>query len=1530
MAEKKVMEMSTERTLTDLELDQLLTYESVEEFEQNLIDFYDANYSEDWADPYALIEQEVPGSVGSSAIFLGFRSEKAFQWVGGLIANKLVTVPQLESAAKNFAADLGNAFTIDRTARNLLSETEYSNDPAAITAQVFSGLTIATSLASLGADYLKFKEATVLKEAIVENGLLSSIEFDSDAERENFLAEFEQTADIEAIEKVLKKRLGDEVEKATQVHQEQKEILDQLLQDAFDSSAPAAQDAAEARAVIDSLRGEVDLYNEFVSEFSTAVDDEANAQSALDDVTEQYDSTELEHQAIISQEQAALDALVAEQTEINDRISQLETQISTLSDGSLEHSLAVTELTSAQLDATSIVFDIEEQSQTLMDAKRSSRIALAEAQNLLTAHQETYTRAAERTEALQTQVDALSASAEAHAAAVSTYQTAISELAVSSSETLAQIATQDALVESLNTDVETRKANLNTYNTNAEITSASASGTKAATASTVAGVATSLLTVASAIPSYFAEATSEGGASALSTVGFASTVTQFSLDAIASVADGLGKTKVNGVASGAAAVAASVNASVRIADLSESLNDPDLTAREEFLLKAELGVQSVVLGLGALTGTLAAINVAAKAGTALANSTANAIPVVGALISIASAINPAQWLAFEAADNYIDDVLARDDFSSERLAGVSDTVLDIEKGIYGTSTAISASLGVVAAGLSLTGVGAPVGIVIGLIGAAISGILQGIQQPLIENAINDERNDILDEFGSFSAYFEAALDSQHESVLDAHSEYFASLFENDENLDTIVGLSSHTFSASDIELAGKLRIREETGQTAKHYLDTVERDGQSSREDFVIDPTQANIVLSNADGAQQYLTFLTPLLAPGEEEFSTDQTGKNAYATTIEIIGAGSGWTITDQGDVDTTFDLNRVVTDYQSASDETHLQLGLSIDAGAGDDQLIAYESKIHFDGGEGSDAASYIRLGSEKLERGLSVTSSDGRIYVEKTFKEGTQFYRESIEDATVSAGKRTDTVEYRTVEMATRDETRSATDILTNIESFHATEGSDYLDFGDADSITNIFAFEGDDEITTGNATQFVSGGEGNDVIRLDKVVVDRLANPMAVENGDYVLIDGGEGHDEVRIDAGLAGEVYANGQIESIALALAEANFEGAEATPDAIASLAEAFKANFQHEYAQVFDLTVLQNIESIHTNFNTSSLTQLGSDFFSNGVVNLQDYSNAVDLSFDARISEDTVLDFSKAYGFTNVLQSLVVIGTSEGEGIYGGASDDALFGLDGDDVLTGSLGNDTLDGGAGNDTVDFTRSLFDRSYGGRLFDLALNIVREWGDPDTREEDTLVSIENVVGTFGDDRIFGNDEDNRLEGSDGNDYITDAHPTYGGGNDTLHGGNGNDTLHGGIGNDALAGGNADDVLYGGEGEDLLRGGGSDDDLDGGSGNDTLAGNHGDDSLWGGDGDDLLSGGIGDDTLNGGSGNDTVTFSGVDHQEYSSDGFLIDLALNVARDRNTENSVGEDTLIDIENVIGSSENDRIFGNDEDNRLDRIRWR
>lgn len=264
-------------------------------------------------------------------------------------------------------------------------------------------------------------------------------------------------------------------------------------------------------------------------------------------------------------------------------------------------------------------------------------------------------------------------------------------------------------------------------------------------------------------------------------------------------------------------------------------------------------------------------------------------------------------------------------------------------------------------------------------------------------------------------------------------------------------------------------------------------------------------------------------------------------------------------------------------------------------------------------------------------------------------------------------------------------------------------------------------------------------------------------------------------------------------------------------------------------------------------------------------------------------------------------------------ENLIGSYYDDHLTGNAGANVLEGVDGNDVLDGGAGVDTASY-----ERAFRAVTVSLALDTPQ---DTLAAGIDTLHNIENLLGSQYDDRLTGDAHANVLTGGQGN------------GADTLAGGDGNDTLHGGEGNDTLTGGAGNDLLDGGAGYDAARYDGAASGVTvsltstgaqdtGGAGIDTLTGIE---SLFGSSHDDVLTGDARDNLLQGGAGSDTLDGgAGVDTARYldAASGIRVSLALTTAQDTGGS---GTDTLINIENLIGTNHNDALTGSAGNNVLD-----
>jgi len=123
----------------------------------------------------------------------------------------------------------------------------------------------------------------------------------------------------------------------------------------------------------------------------------------------------------------------------------------------------------------------------------------------------------------------------------------------------------------------------------------------------------------------------------------------------------------------------------------------------------------------------------------------------------------------------------------------------------------------------------------------------------------------------------------------------------------------------------------------------------------------------------------------------------------------------------------------------------------------------------------------------------------------------------------------------------------------------------------------------------------------------------------------------------------------------------------------------------------------------------------------------------------------------------------------------------------------------------------------------------------------------------MLGSDGDDEIWG--DDRALDWASRPGFVTDGddHLEGAAGNDTLFGGGGNDQLNGMSGDDYEDGGLGNDILSGGDGNDILRGDDGGDNMIGDEGNDILVGGIGDDFLYGSNGQDLELAGTGMDRI-----------------------------------------------------------------------------
>ncbi|MEO1641947.1 MAG: calcium-binding protein, partial [Pseudomonadota bacterium] len=357
----------------------------------------------------------------------------------------------------------------------------------------------------------------------------------------------------------------------------------------------------------------------------------------------------------------------------------------------------------------------------------------------------------------------------------------------------------------------------------------------------------------------------------------------------------------------------------------------------------------------------------------------------------------------------------------------------------------------------------------------------------------------------------------------------------------------------------------------------------------------------------------------------------------------------------------------------------------------------------------------------------------------------------------------------------------------------------------------------------------------------------------------------------------------------------------------------------------------------------------------------------------------DTISGFENAIGsdFNDSLAGSagnnILDGGDGDDNLNAGRGRDTLIGGNGNDILTGGGDNDILIGGAGDDSLNGANGSGSGAGTGDIAVFAGNradfVVGVSASGQTRVGDIRTN-----GTEGVDqlRLISN-----LQFDDGTFLTADEVDTT-----IILGRNGNDTialdgaaiqLFGFGGDDTLTGNDLNNDIQGGDGDDVIEGGLGDDTMDGGDGFDTLsyasfvaadgvtgltinttffstatfdAGPLGTDSIRNFEalvgsafndtltGDfDLIDGGAGDDTLQITPGigvPDFIGGEGIDTFDYS-DPILSGLLnkhfidLTTGYDFGNDNEGVDATLTGIENVIGSTVNDFIFGTDGVNVLE-----
>ena len=484
--------------------------------------------------------------------------------------------------------------------------------------------------------------------------------------------------------------------------------------------------------------------------------------------------------------------------------------------------------------------------------------------------------------------------------------------------------------------------------------------------------------------------------------------------------------------------------------------------------------------------------------------------------------------------------------------------------------------------------------------------------------------------------------------------------------------------------------------------------------------------------------------------------------------------------------------------------------------------------------------------------------------------------IEDAVVSGKLTGSDVDGDALSFALVSAPSSGTLSISPNGTYTYTAASDFLDAGTSQTFNFTYSVsdgtetvQRDVDLVVMAATEnddVIYGGEGRDTIYAGTGddVIDGGA-------GDDIL-DGGLGNDTFKASYG-SDTIVSGGGVDTLSFAAGQtiSDIQYVDADLDGFNDdLAFTFADGGS---AELHTVTVLDQ--------TTDAVEIVKFDFNEDGTVDSSAERFRLASSLDAGSSS------------TNT----IIIGTDGSDEIGGSNFNDVIFGYGGDDVISGRKGDDRIDGGLGNDTVSFS----DLSDG---INVDLNDGSASGT--TAGSDTLINVENVIGSAGADIIAGDDQNNILAGGAGNDVVSG-----GAGDDQLTGGAGTDTIsfvgdNSGVSVSLTDGASSDGADSGSDELDGFE------NVIGGDGDDVIIGSDGANRLDGGAGNDLLTALGGDDEIIGGSGIDTASFDTL------SDDVSVDLSSGTVSGVET----GNDTISGVENIVTGDGSDTVLGDNSDN--------
>lgn len=401
---------------------------------------------------------------------------------------------------------------------------------------------------------------------------------------------------------------------------------------------------------------------------------------------------------------------------------------------------------------------------------------------------------------------------------------------------------------------------------------------------------------------------------------------------------------------------------------------------------------------------------------------------------------------------------------------------------------------------------------------------------------------------------------------------------------------------------------------------------------------------------------------------------------------------------------------------------------------------------------------------------------------------------------------------------------TDTLIGIETVSGSDGHDRLALtgsivraeGGAGHDTldgtngagTLIGGAGDDVYIVGQTSLSISeaGGGGTDTVRLatafaqatygldagntlENIDASQMSVDLALTGNDLAnSITGGAGHDT--LDGGAGADTLKGGagndlyRVDNASDVVDESSGSGID-TVELTADFADSAYSIAMFTGVEHIDASALTDAIALTGNSGANSLLGgAGDDLFygsdGNDTLNGGAGQNTVDYT---AVTSNLVLNLGSANaqtisgaGDVDTLISIQhAIAGSGHDSLTGSSANNSLFGGDGNDTLAGGAGNDTLDGGDDSDTVSYATLNAGWTVSSTLSGGDVVVTTYDSNSVIVKTDRLISIENVIGSGGNDSLVSASAGTTLNGGAGNDTLTASSA----GGDILIGGDGDD-------------------------------------------------------------------------------------------------------------------------------------------------------